>query len=84
MPRFYNIEKRYIGFIVNYQTNNNFTSKIYSTVWLIGRLPMKIKCLNNPDGINEDNDNDEKVNDNLKIYLGCDYYDGNFKDSVAI
>ena len=77
---FYNIEKRYIGFIVNYQTSNNFTSKIYSTVWLIGRLPMRIKCLNNPDGIDKDDDDNEEMKDNLKIYLGCDYYEGNFKE----
>lgn len=80
---FYNWNKRFIGFVQNYQTNNNYTNRINSTIWLIGRLPIKIKCLNSTGVANEDPENNEvvsKQNENITIYLGCDYYEGNFKE----
>ena len=73
---FYNIQKRYVGYIENYQITNNY-DKINCKVWLIGKLPIKVKCLNMTE---EDNNDEKKLNDYIKIYLSCDYYEGNFKD----
>ena len=84
---FYNWKKKYIGYIENYQISNNYTSRIYSKVWLIGCLPIKVKCLNmTSELISEEDDeisDESKKNakdEHIKIYLSCDYYEGNFKD----
>ena len=78
---FYNIQKRYVGYIENYQITNNYSSKINCKVWLIGKLPIKVKCINTTEEENNDDNNDEKkLNEHIKIYLSCDYYEGNFKD----
>jgi len=73
---FYNWNKRYIGFIENYQTTTSYTSKIQSKIWIIGKLPISLKSLN----IQENSNNMNKDQSLIKIYLGCDYYDGHFKD----
>ena len=44
---FYNFSKRYIGYIKNYQTSNNFSTKVQSYITIYGVLPIKVKCLNN-------------------------------------
>ena len=82
---FYNWKLKYIGLVENYQTTSNYTSIIHSRIWIFGKLPIKIKCLNKTslsdiDDLNEVIEN--KIIEHIKIYLSCNYYDGNFKDIV--
>jgi hypothetical protein len=77
---FYNWSKKYLGYIENYQTNTSYTSKIQSKIWIVGKLPINIKSLNSDDSNNTDSKQDDNKIAKIKIYLGCGYYDGNFKD----
>ena len=71
---------KYVGFIENYQVSNNFTTKIHSKIAIFGKLPINIKCLNNSDELAIDKDGVEpKENNQIKIYLNSNYYEGNFK-----
>ena len=75
---FYNWSKKYLGYIENYQTNTSYASKIQSKIWIVGKLPINIKSLNSDDSNNDSKDNNKCTK--IKIYLGCNYYEGNFKD----
>lgn len=92
---FYNFSKKYIGYIKNYQTSNNFSTKVQSYITIYGVLPIKVKCLNNDEDNSHDensvsdnnchetcDDNKEKTNKNktIKLYLVNSYYDGEFRD----
>jgi len=88
---FYNWKMKYIGYVQNYQASNNFTSKIHNRIWLLGYLPIKVKCLDriSLDEDNDDNNKNKNINNKLskinrqefiKVYLSCDYYDGALKD----
>lgn len=91
---FYNFSKKYIGYIKNYQTSNNFSTKVQSYITFYGVLPITVKCLNNEDNSldensdsDSDSDNDSKNNEKttiktktIKLYLVNSYYDGEFRD----
>lgn len=93
---FYNFSKKYIGYIKNYQTSNNFSTKVQSYITIYGVLPIKVKCLNNDDEDNYDEDKSEDKsqvddtkdncddsktkNKTIKLYLVNSYYDGEFRD----
>ena len=42
---FYNYQKKYIGYITNYQTSNNFSAKVHSKIYFYGNLPIELKSL---------------------------------------
>ena len=72
---------RYIGFIENYQVSNNFTTKIHSKIAIFGKLPINVKCLNKAHELAIDKDeNESKENNQIKIFLNSNYYEGNFKE----
>lgn len=70
---FYNFQKRYIGYIENYQTQTSYTPKINSSIWILGTIPIEIKSLNKESDTKD-------TTESIKIYLGSNYYDGTFKD----
>lgn len=70
-----NFKEKYICYIENYNVSNNFNSKMHSKIYLIGQLPIEIKAITN---INDEDDED-KNKDFVKLYLSSQYHDGNFK-----
>ena len=77
---FYNWKERYIGYIENYQTQTSYSSKINSIIWIFGKLPIEIKCLNKALEEETTSGEDNKKPEFIKIYIGSNYYDGTFKD----
>ena len=87
---FYNFSKRYIGYIKNYHTSTNFSTKVQSYITIYGVLPINVKCLNNDENDNDNSQNDSQDDSNngektnktktIKLYLVNSYYDGDFKD----
>ena len=70
---FYNFKKRYIGYIKNYSSSGRFSTTIQFQIILYGKMPIKIKSLNNSDVIkNKDN--------KIKLYLCDSSYDGGFNE----
>lgn len=70
----FNYEERYLAYIENYNLSNNFNSKMNSKIYIIGRCPIEIKNISN---INND---EEKENEFVKVYLSSQYHDGHFKE----
>jgi hypothetical protein len=70
-----NFKEKYIAFVENYNVANNFNSKMYSKIYIIGKCPIDIKAITN-----NNNNDDEDNNDYVKIYLSSQYHDGSFKE----
>ena len=70
---FFNLQKRYIGYIKNYQASTHYSTNINYQIFFYGRLPIKIKSLN---------ENDVKIKDNklIKLYLSDCHFNGDFKE----
>ena len=71
----FNYNEKYLAYIENYNTSNNFNSKTNSVIYIIGKCPIEIKAITS---IN--NEDDEESKDFVKLYLSSQYHDGNFKE----
>jgi len=77
---FYNFKKKYIGFITNYPSAHNYSTKMASRVTFYGILPIKIKSLNEDiDDLVEALPKKEKKK-TFTLYLGESGYESGYKD----
>ena len=72
----FNIKHKYLVYIENWTTSNQYTSKKNSKVYVIGKCPIDIKSISNLDDSGDDIGENTKV---LKLYLSSAFYDGQFK-----
>lgn len=70
---FYNLRKRYIGYIKNYTSNNNYSNSIQYNIIFYGNIPIDIKSINNSIPVKE------KEN-RIKLYLGDSSFNGGFNE----
>ena len=68
-----NYKHKYISYIENTVSSNNYTSKKNAKIYLIGKCPIEIKSITNL----EANDSSDKKF--VTLYLSSAFYDGNFK-----
>jgi hypothetical protein len=75
----FNHIKKYLVYIENFNTSNNYSSKINSRVYIIGKCPIEIKNNTNLGESENTSDGDETKNKVVELYLSSAFYDGQFK-----
>lgn len=72
----FNYKERYLTFIENYSSSNNFNSKMHSKIYILGKCPIEIKAITN---ISEENIDENDSKNYVKLYLSSEYHNGTFK-----